>query len=137
MGLEKCKILLKRPRGTERERRGKGRVVCVFAFGALLSCTLACTRRTKQENLKKKLKNLIFYWSCKKKKKKSLLLHLIAFAKVSLSVALFLSLSFNFQGFFDTTDSESNFSTISFFQINSPGRLALQVSFLLLSHSFS
>lgn len=41
MGLEKCKILLKRPRGTERERRGKGRVVCVFAFGALLSCTLA------------------------------------------------------------------------------------------------
>lgn len=53
MGLEKCKILLKRPRGTERERRGKGRVVCVFAFGALLSCTLAVLVGQNKKILKK------------------------------------------------------------------------------------
>ena len=65
--------------------------VCLWCLTVM---HFSCTRRTKQENFKKKLKNLIFYWSCKKKK--SLLLHLIAFAKVSSacrSLSLSLSLS--------------------------------------------
>ena len=62
--------------------------VCLWCLTVM---HFSCTRRTKQENFKKKLKNLIFYWSCKKKKRAYFCIssHLL---RSLLSVALSLSL---------------------------------------------
>ena len=62
--------------------------VCLWCLTVM---HFSCTRRTKQENFKKKLKNLIFYWSCKKKKELTFASHRIC---EGLFVCHSLSLSF-------------------------------------------